>query len=390
MSDPTTVDIVIAGAGVLGCLIAAEIAARRPELDIMMVDRGTIGGGATRHSAGLDIPRGHSARVRRMAAYGRRYYADERRVLPMTVIAPAAAESGLRTRYLDGATLRAVPAIRSDLVTCPGGYRAWHGTCAHAEVDAVARGIAREIRSRVRIHEGVRVLAVEPRPAGMLLRLGTGRDVLAGRVVLAPGPWIGAPAWQEFLAPFDIRVKRVVALHIDRVPAAEDPAVIFDAEDAFLLPLSERGHWLFSYTSDIWDVMPDDPPTGVTAADLTAGQRILAKYAPGLIPHTVSGRAFCDAYSPDREPVVRCSPRDRRVVFAGAANGSGYRLGPAIAAETADLLGLHAETADPPAEAADLPAETCNLFGLSADVAAEAADPLGLPAEPAAERECPA
>jgi glycine/D-amino acid oxidase-like deaminating enzyme len=47
---------------------------------------------------------------------------------------------------------------------------------------------------------------------------------------------------------------------------------------------------------------------------------------------------FCDAYSPSREPLVRTLDHDARIVFAGAANGSGYRLAPAIAAEAADLL----------------------------------------------------
>jgi glycine/D-amino acid oxidase-like deaminating enzyme len=51
-----------------------------------------------------------------------------------------------------------------------------------------------------------------------------------------------------------------------------------------------------------------------------------------------SGRVFCDAYSADREPLVRALDEEGRLVFAGAANGSGYRLAPAIAAEAAHLL----------------------------------------------------
>ena len=47
---------------------------------------------------------------------------------------------------------------------------------------------------------------------------------------------------------------------------------------------------------------------------------------------------FCDAYGPAGEPVVRALDPSGRIVFAGAAGGSGYRLGPAIAAEAVDLL----------------------------------------------------
>jgi glycine/D-amino acid oxidase-like deaminating enzyme len=49
---------------------------------------------------------------------------------------------------------------------------------------------------------------------------------------------------------------------------------------------------------------------------------------------------FCDAYTPDRTPLVSALDSAGRVVFAGGANGSGYRLAPAIAAETVDLLDL--------------------------------------------------
>lgn len=338
MTAVTRADIAIVGAGVIGCLIARELSERRPDLAIVVLDRGGIGGGASRHSAGLDIPRGHSARVRRMAAYGQRYFDDNRRSLPMTVIAPRTRESDVRERYLASAGLMPVDAVHRELFDIPTGHVAWIGECAHTDVQAFAQHLARRLRSRVRFHEGTDVVAVEPAADGIRLRLGTGRDVLAGRVVLAPGPWTDAPAWASLVRPFGIRVKRVVALHIDRVPDEGDPAVIFDAEDAFLLPLNQRRHWLFSYTSDEWDVSPELARTGLTAADLTAGHAILERYAPHLIPATVSGRVFCDAYSPDREPLIRSAPTDPRVVFAGAAGGSGYRLGPAIAAETADLL----------------------------------------------------
>ncbi|GAA1611876.1 NAD(P)/FAD-dependent oxidoreductase [Nocardia ninae] len=338
MTDSIRLDVAIVGAGVIGCLIARELSERRPDLDIVVIDRGGVGEGASRYSAGLDIPRGNSERVRRMAAYGQRYFAGTRWTLPMTVIADRTRESDVRERYLEGAGLLATPAVHRGPVDLPPGHIAWLGECAYTDVHAFAQHVAREVRSRVRFHEGSAVLAVAPCSDGIRLRLGTGRSVLADRVVLAPGPWTGSSLWAPFLRPFGIRVKRVVALHLDRAPADGDAAVIFDTEDAFLLPMHRRGHWLFSYTSEDWDIAPDRPGTGLTAADLAAGHRVLAKYSPHLIASTVSGRVFCDAYSPDREPLVRSSSADPRVVFAGAANGAGYRLGPAIAAETADLL----------------------------------------------------
>ncbi|HEX6873810.1 MAG TPA: FAD-binding oxidoreductase, partial [Micromonosporaceae bacterium] len=77
---------------------------------------------------------------------------------------------------------------------------------------------------------------------------------------------------------------------------------------------------------------------GLRQDHLAEANDILARYAPALAGRCVSGRVFCDAYTPNRQPLVSAVDDRARIVFAGGANGSGYRLGPAIAAETVDLL----------------------------------------------------
>jgi glycine/D-amino acid oxidase-like deaminating enzyme len=133
-------------------------------------------------------------------------------------------------------------------------------------------------------------------------------------------------------------VKRVVALHIGHQPGPAEEAILFDADDAFLLPLADQGHWLFSFSSREWDVDPDGPATGLTATDIGAALDCLRRYSPTLADACHGGRVFCDAYSPEREPVVRPLDPAGRIVFAGAACGSGYRLAPAIASEAVDRL----------------------------------------------------
>ena len=52
--------------------------------------------------------------------------------------------------------------------------------------------------------------------------------------------------------------------------------MVFEDEDAFLLPVASRGHWLFSYTCTEWDVDPDALTGGVSAANLGAArERVL-------------------------------------------------------------------------------------------------------------------
>ncbi len=341
----TVVDVAVLGAGIIGCLVAREVARRTPDASMLLFDRDLVGGGASLRSAGLHTPRGATPAVREMTRFSQDYYAGlfrDRPGLPihpvaMRVVGTPADEPRLRTDYLPEAGLAATGDLPSD-VRLPDGAVAWSVRGSHyADVTDVTRALTADLRATVEVREAVRVEAVTEGPDGVGLRLGTGEELTAGRVVLAPGPWLAAPAWRSLLEPVGARVKKVAALHVGGRPALGDAAVVFEREDAFLLPLPERGHWLFSYTCPEWDVDPDAPSGGLTGHDLDEAREILRRYAPAMAADRVSGRVFCDAYSGTGEPVVRALG-DGRVVFAGAANGSGYRLAPAIAARAADLL----------------------------------------------------
>ncbi|MFI9066377.1 NAD(P)/FAD-dependent oxidoreductase [Streptomyces sp. NPDC053429] len=347
----TYVDVAVVGAGVVGCMTAREVLHRSPGTSVMVLDRDTIASGATRRSAGLHFPRGATEQVRRMAAYSQDWYEKLRAARPevpvhplgMTVIADAGADAqaALHTAYLPAARLRPVPGpVAARRVTVPDGKAAWTADgCQYAEVAAFTAQLARTMRPYAAFREGVRVTAVRPGPDHVTLRLGTGDEVTAGRVVLAPGPWLDDPAWAGALAPLGLRVKKIVALHVDIPTYAGDGAVVFHDEDAFLLPLHDRGHWLFSYTCREWDVSPDGLGGGVSAQNLHEARELLAGYAPEFAARCVSGRVFCDAYNPGGTgPVVTALDAAGRLVFAGAAGGSGYRLAPALAADAADLL----------------------------------------------------
>jgi D-arginine dehydrogenase len=345
--------VAIVGAGIIGCTLAQEIAARDPDAEIVLLDQDLAGSGASRRSAGVSVPAGGTPRVRRMAAYGQEHYQRLSRhdpALPihpvaMTLVASGDAGARLAETFLDEADLTRTdqaPAVAD--VTVPPGAGVWTVQGAHhTDVYALTQAYVRELSARVRVREGVQVTGVESDADGVLLRLGTGETLAAERVVLTPGPWIHHPAWQALLGHLRLRVKKIVALHVERRPEPRDPIVFFPDEDAFLLPLVHRGHWLFSYTCTEWDVdpaVPADRLLGLSSADLAEAHECLGRYAPALVGHATSGRVFCDAYSPDREPQVRALDDTGRIVFAGAANGSGYRLAPAIASEAADLLHL--------------------------------------------------
>lgn len=343
----TVPHIAVVGGGILGTLAAREIGARS-EATVTLLDRGTVGSGASLRSAGLHLPAGSSEHVRGMAAYSQDYYGTLCREHPglpihpvgLTVVAAEPGAAALAERYLDG-TLTRTDSVPWDEVRMPAGYAAWDVEgCHYADVGGLVQVLAAALRPRVDVREGVRVTAVDLDGDMVRLRLGTGGTLAADRVVLAPGPWLHDPAFRHLVAPLGIRVKKVVALHVERRPHDGARAVFFQDDDAFLLPLRHRGHWLFSYTCTEWDVDPDALHDGLSAAHLEQAREVLGRYAPGLAADCAAGRVFCDAYSPDRRPRVVALDPAGRIVLAGAANGSGYRLAPAMAARAAEAAGF--------------------------------------------------
>jgi len=144
-----------------------------------------------------------------------------------------------------------------------------------------------------------------------------------------------APEFRPFTDGLGIRIKRVVAFHVDGPATAElqNDAVVdlFVAEDAFLMPRGRGSGRLFSFTRQHWDVSPEDASGDIAAEDRAEAAEVLTNVAPRFSGSMGGGQAFCDAYSPTRAPIVASVGKSGRVIFAGAANGSGYRLAPAIA-----------------------------------------------------------
>lgn len=357
--------IAVAGAGIIGCLVARELAARSPGTAVTVFDRDTVAAGASRRSAGLFLPKGDTERARRMAAYCHGYYADLRRSHPglpvypvgVTAVAGPGDEDSVLGRYVPPgapepaiaapagpAGLVTLPAGPSGEVTLPAGARAWRISGGHyCDVPRLAQELALQLRPEVTFAEGVAVTGLVADDEGVTVECGTGTRLTADAVVLAPGPWLSAPAWRDLITPLRLRVKRIAALHIPLPPGAGDEVVVFDSDDSFLLPLAHRGHWLFSYCCPEWDVDPDRLVAGLTAEHFGQARALLRRYSPALAAACNGGRTFCDAYAPHGEPVVAPLDAAGRIVFAGAAGGSGYRLGPAIAAEAVDLLAQRSE-----------------------------------------------
>lgn len=345
--SPYPYDLIVVGAGIVGATIADEARRRRSDARVLLLDRSHAGSGATRHSAALSTPTGATAAHRRLAERAERWYAAlertgeapwRRRFDTYWVVPEEQVEEAMREFVADppvpasAAELARLRDAHPDLVVRPYETVLRSGGVWAGAAEATARALAARLNRAdgCGFWEGVQVDDVVPEDDGHTVLTRAGQRLRARHVVLATGPWLAGEACQA-PAGWGLRVKKVAALHLARRPRAADPVVIFWDEDAFLLPLPERGVTLFSFYCPTWDVRPDDSALSIERAELDAALGVLAARSATLAATHAGGRAFCDGYLPDRLPAVAADPGRPGVVFAGGCSGSGFRLAPAVA-----------------------------------------------------------
>lgn len=354
-----TFDLVVVGAGIIGAFAAYFAVTLRPSWRTLVVERSFAASGATRYSAGLDLPYADTPLRADLVAESLPVYetllrADLR--MPITehplscvverdryddelarFVGPA---PGLASNSEVAALKRAHADLRfgaSQILL--GGLRCRIGDAAGAALALLTR-VAND---GVRVWEGVEVTGAREQDGAVVLPLADGRAIWSSRVILAPGPWaLTGPAARVALAA-GIRVKKVVALHLDRPAVAGDPVVWFAEDDAFLMPLPPR-RWLFSFASREWDCAPESSLLNISAGDRELALSILSCYCPEAPDYCSGGRVFCDAYGPGRDPIVTADADVPGVVFAGAGSGSGFRLAPAIASRALAMVEPNMET----------------------------------------------
>lgn len=352
-------DLAVIGAGIIGATTAYLAGQRQPQWRILLADRSLVGQGTTQYSLGLYMPYGRTAAHRSLVRESTQFYRAlkaEMADLPiydlpffgivnrerLAELLAGFTNEGVRPASAEelGALRRVYPDLKlaADqvlLAGCAAGY---------ALPAAVAAALVRRFGAtpRKECWEGTDIVDVCRADGGYALQVSDGRAVRAERLVIATGPWMIDGLGRACAQSFGLRIKKIVACHLDRCPGPRDPIVFFFDEDAFLLPSFERRQWLFSFTSQEWDCKPEISQLKISPADRTAAHAILERYCPSFAEHYHGGRVFCDAYSTDRVPLAVQMPELPDVVFAGAGSGSGYRLAPGIAsAALRQLSGLH-------------------------------------------------
>jgi|HubBroStandDraft_3_1064219.scaffolds.fasta_scaffold03764_4 hypothetical protein len=337
--------LVVAGGGVIGLATAVAILRSSPEASVTVLEKASVGGGASAHAGTLDIPYCNSARHRPLveaswawhearAAAGAAY----RRAVPIRWYAePGDAMSQLACHVLPPLVPRA-PESPPDW-QAPEGVEEHEGRAFVVDCPAWCRALVREIvrSGRGQVVEHTAVAALDEAGRGQV-RCAGGVVHQADHVVACLGPWLPSwsPAAASWAAARGLRTKRVAGLNIELRSARRlQCAVAWPRWDLHFHPAFDRGSYRMSFPDPDWDVDPDRPGT-LAATDLGQVSAFLDRLLGAGCWSVAGHRILADTYGPELTPIVeRCPALGEQVTVVTGTHGSGVRLAPGIAAAAA-------------------------------------------------------
>jgi glycine oxidase len=347
------VRVLVAGAGVIGCAIAYELARRGAVVTI--VDPRPVGAGATQASAGMLVPYheaesgpfrtlaerslalydGFIARVAEDAPDVQVEYArtgtlevalDEVSAAALARQAADHAAAGIECRRLDAAEAREMePHLAADVTA--GLFIPAHGFVAP---DVLTAALARAAAAHGASSAARTVRAIRRRTDGTLTIETDAGGLEADRVVIAAGSWSGQVRVDGDRPP-PVRPVRGQLLRVEW-PHAPLARIIWGPR-CYLVPRRDR---TLLVGATVEDVGFDERPT-------VAGVRDLMDAACELVPDAWragfrDARAGLRPAAPDNLPVLGPSPALDGVVYATGHYRNGVLLAPITAALVADLV----------------------------------------------------
>jgi glycine oxidase len=355
---PSEPDVLIVGAGIIGCAVARELASRG--VRVRVVDTRGLAQGATQASAGVLAPyiEAHEGgalldlTVRSLDLYDRWIEivraesgidVEYRRSGSLEVALDATSATRLQataTRYraqerlswLDGVEARTTePALSQSAL---GALSV--PTHGYVSASILTQALARAASSRgARFHHGVRVARIDvhtdQRGDHVDVRTEAGMSWQVERVVLATGSWTGRV---EGLPDRAAREVRPVRGQLLRVGWRGSPLTqVIWGPDCYLVPWIDGTVLIGATTEDV----------GFDERNTAAGVRTLLDAAHGLLPEMdgatfLGARAGLRPATSDGLPIIGPSEATDRVIYATGHYRNGILLAPLTAQLVADLV----------------------------------------------------
>jgi sarcosine oxidase, subunit beta len=350
-------DVIVIGAGVVGCSLAFHLA--RADVRVMVLDKGDIGAGMSLRSGALIRMHYTFAPEVELAWESLRYFSNwgaivggdcgfvrtgfalivsDDNVARIRQNVAMMKSRGVEVDLCDALTLRKIdPSVNIDDVA----LAAYEPQSGYAEPLATIRSLAAAAQRRDAIFvlnsPVLEVLVERGRAIGV--RNGDGRVFNASVVCIAAGPWT-----DRLLAPHGIRIgikpARAQIAFFRRAPTTSHLAYIDCIAGSYLRPhgsdltLAGMGEWRTESEPNPDDFRETNDPEFVEEM-----RRRLAHRVPAM-NHAECARGHAGIYdlSPDSRAVMGRVPGIDGLFVAAGFSGTGFKTSPAAGAAVAELI----------------------------------------------------
>lgn len=336
MFEKKHVDFAIIGGGIIGAMVATLAKIRNPKLSIAIIDKNMVGHGASLLSAALSADCSNGQHTNDLITRNARVMQELGKFIdlpliekPCIHIVGSAELYKFNHSYLNSKHKSEIINSISSLgeLTIPKDKEIFLSDKGvhFVNISALLNNLCAFLRSNdCRIYECCEVQKLSKSNDTTIITCTNNLEFIANKVCVAIGPWSN----NSVIANYASKNKKITAFHLNKLPSDNDPIIMFFDENAFLLPLTYRKHWLYSITSDEWNVNPEDK-LSISKNDLEEADKILNKYGMNFSNLFSGGRVFCDSYNQTRELSIQ-KPYPEIAIVTGAS-GSGYRLSYGVA-----------------------------------------------------------
>jgi D-arginine dehydrogenase len=347
----TQCDIVVVGAGIAGVSVAAHLAGSRSVRVLEMENQ--PGFHSTGRSAAIFIDFYGNETIRALTSASRDFFsappagfsefglihgrsillvARQDQLASLQAIVDATASATLYDHLSSSEAAAICPILDESKFAAAVLTR----SAADIDVHGLQAGYLRWLRERGgSLTTNARVIALEPRPDGWLVRLEE-EEILAGVIVNAAGAWaaqIGALAGARDLGLVPLRRSAALVDPPDGLSPATWPAVMDIDEQFYMKP--EAGLLMISPADETpdrpCDVQPEELDIAVAVDRVEAITRLQIR----RIRHKWAGlRSFVA----DRSPVVGFDPFAPNFFWLAALGGYGIQTAPGLSRVAAEIL----------------------------------------------------
>lgn len=354
-APPSSIDVLIVGAGIAGASLAAALA---PHRSVMMIEAEAAPGyHATGRSAAFWHETYGGAQVQPLSAasfdflrdppadFSERGFLSPRAALNLghrdetaavDAFAAGFAAKGVDIQRVSGAEVaRLVPGIRP-----AWSEAAYEGACSDIDVGALHAAYLRAAKQAgARLATGARLTGARRTAGGW--DVGMGADSLHAHVIVnAAGAWADAVAGLCGVAPLAIQPYRrtVIQLRLGVPVPSSLPLVIHVGGDFYFKGESEGRIWLSPH-----DETPSEPcDAAPEELDVALAIDRLQQVVDWPIAAVERKWAGLRSFAPDRIPIFGADPHVDGFYWCAGQGGSGIQTSPAIAALLAAELGAPA------------------------------------------------